>query len=410
MVETRQHEMSLLQDRLAQLESDSGKEDLVAQMDAHTARTAQLEQSMAQLESQLQIAKSENDQLQSQLSHIDSSSNETISALQSRLASTEAEIATLTDTIAAQNSEISSLRKETDQVRADLKKEAETRLSEKESSLREIRTLRMLGRQGEAEVENQKAEKSKLLEEKSRLEQSLQEVQSKSKANITELLDTLQLQERRTAELEQQVLELEAARSSSWLSEETAQRLKELETAVETKSLEVEEADEKVFEVLKNQKKQNQQIERLKGKIESLTRDLQVAKLAVANVTIQAQHPQVAVPLPEVPQPVTTTKKRSAPTEFDPTPATTPRPLVAISSRTPKEKENIPLKPKSITKIRQTDGLVPLKPAADTPPSSNREARVAFGVVGMNGVNDGGMSKLASLQARLARQQGVANV
>lgn len=280
----------------------------------------------------------------------------------------------------------------------------------------------------------------------------LREIEETSQAHLTELLDTLQIAEERKAEverqvvvLEQQIGELEASLAAAPSSQqadttELEETIKELSQQLEAKAAEVEDTDEKYMEVssgtsssldlrtdafdpryqvLKSQKRHLSQIERLKAKISSLQRDLTNAKAAAAPPppTTPAPAPPLSSAIAPISlastEPPSAGKKRQAPQDFDPLPSATatPRAIVALTSRTPSstQKENTVSRPRSDSASKRkpapsADGLIPLKPAAISPPP-----REALKVVESNGaataMDTAKPSKVDELRARLAAQR-----
>lgn len=120
------------------------------------------------------------------------------------------------------------------------------------------------------------------------------------------------------------------------------------------------------------QKKYATQIERLKAKIASLQRDLATAKASASAPTVFA-----AAPLPSAPAPSSVGKKRPAPSDFDGSTATTPRPVLASSVPTiPLDKENahassVRRQARPLSAKKPTETFVPLKPEHHVPDRSH---------------------------------------
>ncbi|BGP43634.1 hypothetical protein JCM10449v2_007675 [Rhodotorula kratochvilovae] len=238
-----------------------------------------------------------------------------------------------------------------------------------EHSAREIQTLRQLSASSQAEaaalseeLNGMRSQVGTLTEAVQVLEARLYETSEQSRKNIEEVIDALQTCEHDKAVAEEQVQQLvrevESLKSSVGSSQPSAKveaRMAELEKLLQEKMVDVEEADEKLIEALKVQKRSAAQIERLKAKIATLQRDLSAAKSA----SIIA-----AAPLPSAPAPPSIGKKRPAPTEFDAAPVAAPR-AIAV----PLDKENADA-PSSVrrqarplsAKPASKDAFVPLKP------------------------------------------------
>ncbi|SCV72846.1 BQ2448_4383 [Microbotryum intermedium] len=272
--------------------------------------------------------------------------------------------------------------------------------AEMDAAKREIHTLRQLGRTADDKInglqsyittleQDSQARQTDLEHVRSQLEQ----LEKKSQDQLREVIDNLQLHERSSAVQIEAILDrnrdleraLEGAMQNQGMQDESRQQIEELEKQVEAKTIEAEELDEKVMDVLREQKRYVSQIERLKGKIESLTRDLKVARAvttAAAPTPVPAPAPTQPVALqqsnlPPVPvyvdvAPISAAKKRRAPSEFDPLPSATvaPRAVMPPMARTPRiDKENDAsarmLVPVALS--TKQDGVVPLKPAALSP-------------------------------------------
>lgn len=231
-----------------------------------------------------------------------------------------------------------------------------------------------------------------------------------SDARTTELLDLLERLQQDKADAEARISEtsdriagMEAAMGES---SATSDRVADLEKQLEDRTVEIEETDEKYIEVyhlrsrlsrqnlliiyicsfaqvLRNQKRNLAQIERLKAKCEGLQRDL---------VSIREHIPLPTSPLKlQAPSPAASKRKREVdPNSGAPLP---PRAVVAQISRTPSKsldqhqennstlastlKENSGedvVRRKSSGKkdtnpilVKSVDGMVPLKPAAPSP-------------------------------------------
>ncbi|GAA5820278.1 hypothetical protein JCM3770_002449 [Rhodotorula araucariae] len=256
-----------------------------------------------------------------------------------------------------------------------------------EDSTREIQTLRQLSASSRAEaaaltdeLKGMRSQVGSLSEAVQVLETRLQETTEQSRKNIEEVIDALQTCEHDKAAVEEQVQHLIAeidalkvSRASASQNGEIDARAAELEKLLQEKMVDVEEADEKLIEALKVQKRSVAQIERLKAKIATLQRDLITAKSA----SIVA-----AAPLPSAPAPPSIGKKRPAPTEFDAAPVPAPRgiavPIDKENADTPSSvrRQARPLSAKPASK----DTLVPLKP--EHVPVAPR--RVALGAVDEN--------------------------
>ncbi|KAG0666925.1 hypothetical protein C6P46_003635 [Rhodotorula mucilaginosa] len=216
--------------------------------------------------------------------------------------------------------------------------------SELELSARENQTLRRLGQSSVAEAEALAAEvaglKHELQQAHAAKQAELKAAHEEATRNLTEVITELEKRERGQLAAEdharQLEVELEHARAASHgPSPQDQARIAELEKLLDARMLDVEEADEKLIDALKVQKKSAAMVERLKAKIASLQRDLAAAKSTPAPVVL------AAAPLPDAAATTPSAgKKRPAPTEFDSKTASQPR---AISQAPPLalDKENV---------------------------------------------------------------------
>ncbi|GAA5906978.1 hypothetical protein JCM8208_003729 [Rhodotorula glutinis] len=259
-----------------------------------------------------------------------------------------------------------------------------------EHASREIQTLRQLhaSSQGEAlaltdELNGMRSQVGSLNQTVQDLEARLHQTTEQSRKNLEEVIDALQTCEQGKAAAEEQVQQLlgevnalKASAGAALPNADLDERIAELEKLLDVKMMDVEEAEEKLIEALKVQKRSTAQIERLKAKVATLQRDLTTAKSA----SILA-----AAPLPSAPAPSSIGKKRSAPSEFDAASAPALRAMtVALdqenalsSSDAPSSARRVvrPLSSKPVSK----DTVVPLKPEHDTAPR-----RAALGAVDQN--------------------------
>ncbi|BGP35526.1 hypothetical protein JCM10296v2_007364 [Rhodotorula toruloides] len=255
-----------------------------------------------------------------------------------------------------------------------------------ELSSKEIQTLRKLSKSSAAEAQALTAEvqglRAQIVELTSHFrdaneskQQELRQLRDQTQQNIKEVIEYSEACEREKAAAEAAVKELlgeverlKADAADATSSSEAVARITELEKLLEAKMLDVEAADEKLLDALKMQKKYATQIERLKAKIASLQRDLAAAKASAVAPTVLA-----VAPLPSAPASSSVGKKRRAPSDFDSTTSTTPRPVLALpSSAIPHDKENAhassarrQARPLSAKKPIET--LVPLKPEHHVP-------------------------------------------
>ncbi|GAA5939837.1 uncharacterized protein JCM15063_004318 [Sporobolomyces koalae] len=191
-------------------------------------------------------------------------------------------------------------------------------------------------------------------------------------------------------------------------------RIEELETVLQERMEEMDEADEKLIEALKMQKKYVAQIERLKSKLATLQRDLLQARSAPPPATVPLQS---SPPLSEVSS-TTATKKRRAPEEFDPssTAGGSSEPRAIVASRPVSlvlDKENPAA---TLRSTKRVDSVAPLKPEhhvqrpalqqvdenAVTPISSSLVNSSADGPIKPPTTGPGGTAKLNDLKAKLA--------
>lgn len=211
---------------------------------------AQLSQARNQLEEQEHTAQQETGLIRQFESQLDAARRE-IDNLNSIVESER----TALDVAKAAAEEDKSERQAVEKVKAAL-----------EAATRENKTLRSLARGAETDVDALKNENARLgqmtsaLEHEARaLETRYRELERTSQANISELLDTLQLAEEAKADAERRAAETEAqlrdaqAQASSSLSQEAVfdltEHVKLLEKQLDARAAENEETDEKYMEV-----------------------------------------------------------------------------------------------------------------------------------------------------------------
>ncbi|GAA5872558.1 hypothetical protein JCM1840_004836 [Sporobolomyces johnsonii] len=412
----RQGDLESLQSRLAEVEAEKerlaalleaekasdgeGRSSLEAELQAKDAEVAELETARTDAQREISSLKQQLESLSvdaeeklivhQQSQHRAALLEEQLSALQAELAS----VSQSTDAVAALEAQLEEAVRIEQETNSKAKAAAE-------HSAKEIQTLRQLGRASQAEAEALSAEADGLRQQLADLEtrlqgvtsasqQDLQRLTDESRKNIEEVIDALQACENDKAAIEEQVRALEAqvkqleeslaAAGSGQSNGEAEARVAELEKLLEAKMLDVEEADEKLIDALKLQKRSTAQIERLKAKIATLQRDLLASKTTPAPPPAPAPVP---APAPaEAPTP--SNKKRRAPADFDPLPSaatTAPRAIVAKSvpaalalgdkengetSTARRPRRSTARSPSAATKekqaLRHPDSVVPLKP------------------------------------------------
>ncbi|BGP27788.1 cell wall surface anchor family protein [Rhodotorula toruloides] len=384
-----------LRDEAEQRASSAEATFLQAKGDSASAKAARDEQEQA-----LRTAQAELDAVKTNLSAQLAAAHDEISALTAKLDQAEGSSARITQVegeLADARAELNEMAKRleeesrgSEQARAALvaaEAKAETAV---ELSTKEIQTLRKLSKSSAAEaqalteeVEGLRSQigqlTSHLQEANESKQQELRQLRDQTQQNIKEVIEYSEACEREKAAAEAEVKELLAevdrlktAASSAAPSSEAVARITELERLLETKMLDVEEADEKLLDALKAQKKYATQIERLKAKVASLQRDLAAAKASASAPTVLA-----AAPLPSAPAPSSVSRKRPAPSDFDGSTATTPRPVLASSvPAIPLDKENARAssahrQARPLSAKKPTETLVPLKPEHHVPVRSH---------------------------------------
>ncbi|GAA6012896.1 hypothetical protein JCM10207_008369 [Rhodosporidiobolus poonsookiae] len=306
-------------------------------------------------------------------------------------------------------------RDEAAHVKATLEEATEKAKAAAELSAREIQTLRRLSKSSQTEAEALTAKVSGLRQKVDELtthigeitnasQLRLQQLTDESRKNIEEVIGALEAcetdkgaAEAQVRELEQQIKDLSASQGQS--DGRAEERVAELEKMLEARMGDVEEADEKLIDALKAQKRYTTQIERLKAKIASLQRDLAAAKAAPPPV------PAISVPLPSAPTPSSANKKRRAPTDFDAAAAPVPRAIVAstIPSALDQENAGAGAAPRRVAR----DAVVPLKPehvpALTVKPLQPVDENAAAGLA--VAAPAPAINKIDSLKARMKAQQ-----
>ncbi|GAA6027432.1 hypothetical protein JCM8097_007861 [Rhodosporidiobolus ruineniae] len=292
-------------------------------------------------------------------------SNERTATLEAELHAAQSQVQQLEALVQSEREEATAAKAAVEEAESKAKSAAEL-------ATREIQSLRRLSKSSQGEAESLTVEVNTLRQKVDELtthiteladssQRELQALNDKSQQNIAEVIDALQVVENDKAALEQQVVALEehirglSAASAASSNGEAEARVVELEKMLENRMVDVEEADEKLIEALKTQKRYTAQIERLKAKIATLQRDLAAAKSAPPPV------PVAAVPLPSAPSAPLSNKKRRAPQEFDALP--TPAPRAIVASQVPAlDQENVASSRPLATPRSRGDSVVPLKP------------------------------------------------
>ncbi|KDE04059.1 hypothetical protein MVLG_05498 [Microbotryum lychnidis-dioicae p1A1 Lamole] len=406
-----------------------------AQLSSELGRGRQLEQTIAELEHEIEQTHAELSTVEAEAAeqmHVDEQRVRELEVerndMHAQLAEVQKELLVLNqqlegavkanEQVRVLEVELSAARKAVEDVQADVAREqavaaekwanAQARFeegkqrgdAEMDAAKREIQALRQLGRTADDKInglqsyittleQDSQARQADLEGARSQLEQ----LEKKSQDQLREVIDNLQLHERSSAAQIETLMErnrdleraVHEATQSQGMQEESRAQIEELEKQVECKTIEAEELDEKVMDVLREQKRYVSQIERLKGKIESLTRDLKIARAAsVVAAPAPAPAPVQTHPtpvqqanLPPVPvyvdvAPTSAAKKRRAPNEFDPVPSATAAPRAVMPPMARKrslDKEN-KLSARTFAPIAissKQDGFVPIKPAALSP-------------------------------------------
>ncbi|CEQ42547.1 SPOSA6832_04351 [Sporobolomyces salmonicolor] len=474
----RQDDLESLQSRLAEVEAEKerlaavleaekandgeGRSSLEAELQAKNAEVVELESArtdaqreISSLKQQLEFLSVDAEEkliVHQQSQHRVALLEEQLSALQAELAS----VSQITDAVAALEAQLEEA------VRVEQETSSKAQAAA-EHSAKEIQTLRQLGRASQAEAEALSAEadglRQQLADFDTRLQavtsasqQDLQRLTDESRKNIEEVIDALQACENDKAAVEEQVRVLEAqikqleesfaAARSGQSNGEAEARVAELEKLLEAKMLDVEEADEKLIDALKLQKRSTAQIERLKAKIATLQRDLLASKTTPVPTPVPTPIPISAPAEAATPS----NKKRRAPADFDPVSSvasTAPRAIVAKSVPAGlgpgRDKENAgetTRRPTTTTTTRRStaraaspakhdrppphvDTVVPLKPehlpaASATQTQTKKLAREVLQRVDDNAVpaapaapaeKAAAASKMDALRARLAKQK-----
>ncbi|KPV73221.1 uncharacterized protein RHOBADRAFT_45789 [Rhodotorula graminis WP1] len=350
---------------------------LEEQLAASSAQLQAVVESRTALEASAQVAQAEIESLEAKLRDAVGTASR-VASLEQQLQETRTELEALDQLVLRERAAAQAAHASLEQAQATA-----------EHAAREIQTLRQLSAssQGEAlaltdELNGVRSQVGSLNQTVQDLETRLHQTTEQSRKNLEEVIDALQTCEQGKAAAEEQVQQLlgevNALKSSAAAAPPNAEldeRIAELEKLLEIKMLDVEEADEKLIEALKVQKRYTAQIERLKAKVATLQRDLTTAKSA----SILA-----AAPLPSAPAPPSIGKKRPAPNEFDVASAPATRAVtVAVdkenlsSSDAPSSARRVarPLSSKPVSK----DTVVPLKPEHDTAPR-----RAALGAIDEN--------------------------
>ncbi|GAA5825692.1 hypothetical protein JCM11251_000339 [Rhodosporidiobolus azoricus] len=430
--EQAQSRLRLLQEQLAATatERDAAQEELAAAAGSTQAEKEEQDRLVLELSSakdqaiaDLTAAREEAASLAARLDDVEQSRGST-AALEQQLAAAQNEVSALSTLV-------EQTRAEADEAKAALDSSASKAKSAAELATREIQTLRRLSKSSQVEAETLTAEVEGLrakveeltghidsLTESSQVQ--LQQLRDESRKNIEEVIHALEACENDKAAVEEQVRVLE--RQIKELSEsapvaqssgEAEQRVAELEQQLEAKMVDVEEADERVLEALKAQKRYTSQIERLKAKIASLQRDLATAKASPPPV------PTMAVPLPAPPAAPSSNKKRRAPQDFDGLPAPIPRAIVASSvpaldqENAGREVRRVPRSRSPSKMASKADGVVPLKPeqvpvfGAATKPLQPVDENASFVPLAASipAAKAAPATKVASLKARMQAQK-----
>ncbi|GAA5909840.1 uncharacterized protein JCM6883_003112 [Sporobolomyces salmoneus] len=347
-----------------------------------------------------------------------SNDSEEVSALSERLESTLREVEELSTLLETErtNSAVANANLE-EAVQA----EKETNLKAQaagDRAAKEIQTLRQLGRASQAEAEALSTEvghlRTQVDELQAHLELAVQtaradldKLRAEKDRNIEEMVVCLETYEVKIRELDESVAEKET-------------RIEELEQNSQGQLEEIDEANENLIEALKVQKKYSAQIERLKSKIATLQRDLLQAKS-----TPPPPPPPVAADSAPL-----SNKKRRAPEEFDPLPASSasPAPRAIVATRPTslsfdKENPSVPAKvrPAStsslVTTKKRSDSVVPLKPEHQTTRAALRQVdenstaplvtqvKVKPLASATTTTEKAGNAKLDALKAKLAAQK-----
>ncbi|GAA5959098.1 hypothetical protein JCM21900_002558 [Sporobolomyces salmonicolor] len=466
----RQDDLESLQSRLAEVEAEKerlaavleaekandgeGRSSLEAELQAKNAEVVELESARTDAQREISSLKQQLESLSVDVEEkliVHQQSQHRVALLEEQLSALQAELASvsqITDAVAALEAQLEEA------VRVEQETSSKAQAAA-EHSAKEIQTLRQLGRASQAEAEALSAEadglRQQLADFETRLQavtsasqQDLQRLTDESRKNIEEVIDALQACENDKAAVEEQVRVLEAqvkqleesfAAARSEQSNGGAEaRVAELEKLLEAKMLDVEEADEKLIDALKLQKRSTAQIERLKAKIATLQRDLLASKTTPAPTPVPTPIPISAPAEAGTPS----NKKRRAPADFDPVSSaasTAPRAIVAKSVPAGlgpgRDKENAG----ETTTRRSTaraaspakhdrppphvDTVVPLKPehlpaATATETRTKKLAREVLQPVDGNAVpaeaaapaeKAAAASKMDALRARLAKQK-----
>ncbi|GAA5987061.1 hypothetical protein JCM11641_007828 [Rhodosporidiobolus odoratus] len=370
-----QSRLRLVQEQLAATASDRDDAREALEATEESARLAKdqvdtLTAACDQARADLAAAQAESASLASQLVQAGESSQRTAD-LEQQIVAAQLEAQTLASLVDQERSVAAEAQASLDDAGAKAQSAAEL-------SAREIQTLRKLSKAAQAEAEALAAEASGLRRQVEDLtiyigevtetsQRALQQAKDEEQKNVAEVIDHCQTLELDKAAVEEQVRILEEqiqelSKMPVKTNGEAEARAAELEKVLQAKMLDVEEADEKLIDALKTQKRYTAQIERLKAKIATLQRDLTAAKAAPPPL------PVVEIPLPSAPAPPSSNKKRRVPQDFDSLPSAAPRAIVASSlpaldqeNTTADASRRVP-RPRSPKKSLSRDSTVPLKP------------------------------------------------
>ncbi|KAM0749305.1 hypothetical protein T439DRAFT_47469 [Meredithblackwellia eburnea MCA 4105] len=349
-------------------QANAERAELQRASEEQTTTTIQLEQNLRDADQVVEELEQRNIELTEQLSFVNDRLEDSVQQLAKAEASMAAE---------------GELQLELDQARSTIAElesalEAQTagasqaKVAAAEAASREIRTLKNLARASANESEVVKTQIEQLQQERdvqiALLQKEKEELQKTSEGRLDEVLNALEAAEVRMREYEEQIAMMDSQ--------------------LQQKASEMEETDDKYLDVLRKQKLQLNQIDRLKEKIGRLQLDLASSKDAALSSQPQPQTlAHSAAP--------SSGKKRNRPEEFEPltTVTTTPRAIIAAAPRgvsapshTPSsrtEKENIVTTSANKARLASgkkegviqvmPDGLVPLKPEHRVVESQRRE-------------------------------------